>query len=232
MTFHSFGSIIYPSNDYDYIGNESCIDLETENNFLSNIDHQSSLASSDEKKMKSSVRNCEKKREFPPPIPCLAQTQNLASHMPYVLKRYYTDEGRLIIKEEKVKHHEYFHAHRENGRLTLQLVPLGHDDDDDDDEDYFMEAEDQEEQEEEEINNVTMNQSVVMNDNLEEENTDNTQKNVAVDVVDDVDDEVVVDENEIVGGANSKGNYLNCNNSVISSPSGIFGVLPLRTVRG
>ncbi|XP_058759934.1 uncharacterized protein LOC131633243 [Vicia villosa] len=231
MTFHSFGSIIYPSNDYDYIGNESCIDLETENNFLSNIDHQGSLASSDEKKMKSSVRSCEKKREFPPPIPCLAQTQNLASHMPYVLKRYYTDEGRLIIKEEKVKHHEYFHAHRENGRLTLQLVPLGHDDDDDDD-DYFMEAEDQEEQQEEEINNVTMDQSAVMNDNFEKENTDNTQKNVAVDVVDDVDDEVVVDENEIVGGANSKGNYLNCNNSVISSPSGIFGVLPLRTVRG
>lgn len=221
MTFHSFGSIIYPSNDYDYIGNESCIDLDTENNFLSNIDHHhTSLASSDENKMKSSIRNNshDKKRDFPPPIPCLAQTQNLASHMPYVLKRYYTDEGRLIIKEEKVKHHEYFHAHRENGRLTLQLVPL---------DDYFMEAEDQEEQQEEEIDSVTMvDQSVVMNENYQQENTNNTQNNVAV---------AVDDDEEIVGGANSKGNYLNCNNSVISSPSGIFGVLPMqpiRTVRG
>ncbi|CAK8537421.1 unnamed protein product [Lathyrus sativus] len=228
MTYHSFGSILYPypSDDYDYIGNESCIDFQTDNDFLFN----KSRASSNEKKMKS---RREKKREFPPPIPCLAQTQNLASHMPYVLKRYYTDEGRLIIMEEKVKHHEYFHAHRENGRLTLQLVPLGHDDNEDD---CFMEVDEQQEEvekEEEEINNVTMDQNVVLNDDFEEENMDKTQKNV---VVGNNDDEVALeDEYEIIGGANSKANYLNCNNSVISSPSGIFGVLPLqpiRTVRG
>lgn len=229
MTFRSFSSILYPypSDDYDYIGNESCIDFQTDNN--------KSLPSSSEQKMKSCIRNREKKREFPPPIPCLAQTQNLASHMPYVLKRYYTDEGRLIIKEEKVKHHEYFHAHRENGRLTLQLVPLGYDDDDDD----FMEEEEEVEEvkeveeveeEEEEINNAIMDQSVIINDDFEAENMDNTQKNV------ENENEVAVEnENEIIGGANTKPNYLNCNNSVISSSSGIFGVLPLqpiRTVRG
>ncbi|KAL5078563.1 hypothetical protein RYX36_006984 [Vicia faba] len=161
MTFHSFGSIIYPSNDNDYIGNESCIDLQIEDNFLSNINDKS-LASSNEKKMKMCIRNRERKREFPPPMPCLAQTQNLASHMPYVLKRYYTDDGRLIIKEEKVKHH-YFHAHRENGRLTLQLVPVGHNNDDND---YFMDVNKQdkevEEKEEEEINNITMDQKNVV----------------------------------------------------------------------
>ncbi|GLT32942.1 hypothetical protein SLA2020_075690 [Shorea laevis] len=67
------------------------------------------------------------KREFPPPIPLLACTENLPSHMPWVLKRYYTSEGRLILREEKVRHHEFLRAHRSNGRLTLQLVPLDDD---------------------------------------------------------------------------------------------------------
>ncbi|XP_010520860.1 PREDICTED: prostatic spermine-binding protein-like, partial [Tarenaya hassleriana] len=68
-----------------------------------------------------------------PPISGLARTGNHPSHMPWVLTRVYTSDGRLILREEKVRHHEYFRAHRSNGRLTLQLVPL--DDDDDDDED-------------------------------------------------------------------------------------------------
>ncbi|KAL5078570.1 hypothetical protein RYX36_006991 [Vicia faba] len=220
ITFHSFSSIIYPSNDYDYIGNKSCIALQTKDNLLSNIDHKS-LASSNENKMKSYIRSSEKKREFPPTMPWLTQTKNLASHIPYMLKRYYTDEGRLIIKEEKVKYHEYFHAHRENARLTLQLIPLGHVDDDND---YFMDTyeQDEEVEEEEEINNVTMD------GDFEEESMNNTQKNVVVG-----DDEVVVEnENEIVRGANNKGNYLKYNKSVLSSsPSGVFGVLPLQPIR-
>lgn len=81
--------------------------------------------------------------EVPPPIPSLARTENLPSHMPWILKRHYTTDGRLILTEEKVRHHEYFRAHRSNGRLRLQLVPLDDDvlvppvacDDDDDDED-------------------------------------------------------------------------------------------------
>ncbi|CAI8585519.1 unnamed protein product [Vicia faba] len=150
--------------------------------------------------MISLIRNREKKIEFPPHIPCLAQTQNLASHVSYVLKRYYTDEGWLIIKEQKVKHHEYFNAHRENDEQVEKV---------------------KEEEEEEEINNVTMD------NDFEEENMGNTQENVVVN--DDDDDEVVVEnENEIVGGANSKGNYLNCKNIILSSSSsGIFRVLPV-----
>ncbi|KAK6938187.1 Fantastic Four domain [Dillenia turbinata] len=89
-----------------------------------------------------------RKNDFPPPIPMLARTENLPSHMPWILKRYYTNDGRLIICEEKVKHHEYFRAHRSNGRLTLQLVPLddGVSDDEfdyDDEDDYVTDGEDE-----------------------------------------------------------------------------------------
>ncbi|XWS23849.1 hypothetical protein CRYUN_Cryun28dG0050400 [Craigia yunnanensis] len=61
--------------------------------------------------------------EYPPPIPLLARTGNLLGHMPWILARHYSN-GRLVLKEEKVKHHEYFEAYRENGRLILELVPL------------------------------------------------------------------------------------------------------------
>ncbi|KAI6687689.1 hypothetical protein NL676_024517 [Syzygium grande] len=93
-------------------------------------------------------------REYPPPIPLLARTGNLPSHMPWVLRRHYTSDGRLVLTEEKVRHHEYFRARRANGRLTLQLVPLDGDApylptiaDDDNDE------EEEEEEEEEEVLN-------------------------------------------------------------------------------
>ncbi|XP_068638391.1 uncharacterized protein [Aristolochia californica] len=61
-------------------------------------------------------------RHFPPPIPLLAQTGNLQCHMPWILKRSYKKDGRLVLREVKVKHHEFFRAHRSNGRLTLQVV--------------------------------------------------------------------------------------------------------------
>jgi hypothetical protein len=221
-TFHTI------NDDYDFIGNESCNDFQSENDIFA------LTPSKDKKIITRRFRNKDKKREYPPPISCLAQTENLAFHKRYVLTRYYTDEGRLIIKEVKVKHHEYLHGHRENGRLTLKLVTLDN------------EEEEEEEQEEEleelaslptspkEINNVTIDQSDVINDGFEEkeENKDNTQKSVC-----DGDEVLVENENEIVGGANSKGNCLNCN-SVISASSGIFGVFPLhplsplRVVRG
>lgn len=53
-------------------------------------------------------RREKKDREFPPPI---SMTENLT--------RYYTGDGRLIIREEKAN---YLHARRSNGRLTIQLV--------------------------------------------------------------------------------------------------------------
>ncbi|XP_022894502.1 protein FAF-like, chloroplastic isoform X2 [Olea europaea var. sylvestris] len=70
---------------------------------------------------------------YPPPIPWLARTGNFPSHMPWVMNKYYTNDGRLIIREEKVKRHEYFEAHRSNGRLILNLIPSDDEVDDDDD---------------------------------------------------------------------------------------------------
>ncbi|KAF9682558.1 hypothetical protein SADUNF_Sadunf05G0121400 [Salix dunnii] len=108
----------------EYIGIESCLDLKN---------NEDIFASSSSKTEETNYGSCSrekrnqrwaKKKEFPPPIPLLARTENLPSHMPWVLKRYYTGDGRLILREEKVRHHEYFRAHRCNGRLTLHLVPL------------------------------------------------------------------------------------------------------------
>ena len=64
------------------------------------------------------------RRKFPPAMSLLARTGNLSCHMPWVLERTYESDGRLVIREVRVKHHEYFRVRRENGRLTLQLVEL------------------------------------------------------------------------------------------------------------
>ncbi|KAF9608206.1 hypothetical protein IFM89_007828 [Coptis chinensis] len=66
------------------------------------------------------------KREFPPPIPLLARTENLLCHMPWVLKRSYKD-GRLVMHEVPVKHHEFFKVHRSNGRLVLRMMYMADD---------------------------------------------------------------------------------------------------------
>ncbi|KAM1877109.1 hypothetical protein ACFX14_044436 [Malus domestica] len=64
-----------------------------------------------------------RKKEYPPPIPLLAQTGNLTCRMPGSLTRHCYN-GRLVLKGEKVKHQEYFEALRENGRLVINLVHL------------------------------------------------------------------------------------------------------------
>ncbi|KAL3621439.1 hypothetical protein CASFOL_036351 [Castilleja foliolosa] len=61
--------------------------------------------------------------EYPPPMPSLA-CANRPSQMPWVMKRYYSGDGRLVIKEERVRNPEYLQVHRSNGRLVLNLVPL------------------------------------------------------------------------------------------------------------
>lgn len=74
------------------------------------------------------ARNGNKKqqREFPPPIPLLARTGNLPCHMPWVLKRCYGN-GRLVLREVPVKHHEFFKADRSNGRLVLRIMYMAND---------------------------------------------------------------------------------------------------------
>ncbi|MED6174331.1 hypothetical protein PIB30_068100 [Stylosanthes scabra] len=129
-----------PADDVDKVGTKSIIDLQQELNVTDHHQYDTAKSNSSSSSpstienrivnitsVKSTKRNNSRKKDkkvFPPPIRSLARTQNLASHMPWVLRRYYTKEGRLILKEEKVRHHEYFRVHRANGRLTLKLVPF------------------------------------------------------------------------------------------------------------
>ncbi|XP_038876069.1 uncharacterized protein LOC120068390 [Benincasa hispida] len=104
----------------DNIEMESCVDLK---------DHQKgadmSPAKSFPNKMWGIIGRKVDEKEYPPPIPLLVRTENLGySHMPWVMKRKYTADGRLILTEEKVRHCEFFRAHRSDGRLTLQLVAV------------------------------------------------------------------------------------------------------------
>ncbi|CAA3019075.1 Hypothetical predicted protein, partial [Olea europaea subsp. europaea] len=50
------------------------------------------------------------KKEYPPPI------------LPRAMKKYYTGDGRLVIKKQRLRSQEYFEAHRANGRLALNFV--------------------------------------------------------------------------------------------------------------
>ncbi|KAE8077358.1 hypothetical protein FH972_015929 [Carpinus fangiana] len=112
----------------DYIGMESGLDLEDNGGaHASRAETESSGAYSKCRGKRDQRLAMMKRREFPPPIPLLARTENLSCRMPWVLKRHYTSDGRLILTEERVRRHEYFRAHRANGRLTLQLVPLDDD---------------------------------------------------------------------------------------------------------
>ncbi|XP_073136762.1 uncharacterized protein [Henckelia pumila] len=56
-------------------------------------------------------------KEYPPPM----------QHGAWVMRKYYTSDGRLIIKEEKTERGECFQAHRCNGRLVLNMVPIDDD---------------------------------------------------------------------------------------------------------
>ncbi|CAH8361164.1 unnamed protein product [Eruca vesicaria subsp. sativa] len=114
----------------DYIGTESCFDVlsaDEENDIISTASESLSRYRYGGRRREEREARAAAAREFPPPIPLLAQTENLLPHMPWVLKRVVTSDGRLILREEKVRHHEYFRAHRSNGRLTLHLVPLDDD---------------------------------------------------------------------------------------------------------
>ena len=90
-----------------------------------------------------------KKRQFPPPITLLRTS---TGRMPWAFKRECSDDGSLIIRAERVRRHEYVEAYRENGRVTMRLVPE-YDNDDDETEyceecGYPMNEEEEEEEEE------------------------------------------------------------------------------------
>ncbi|WCJ44535.1 structural constituent of ribosome [Euphorbia peplus] len=137
QTQHCLMSLTLSSSPLgDYVGIESCLDLKAANDVVSVTEDLNT------RRFVAPRKELATKKIFPPPIPLLARTENLTSHMPWVLKRYYTSDGRLILKEERVRHHEYFRARRCNGRLTLQLIPL-----DDEVDNYSVKEEEDEEEE-------------------------------------------------------------------------------------
>ncbi|MFS7937153.1 putative The fantastic four family protein [Helianthus anomalus] len=88
----------------DHIGMESCVDLES--------DSESAVFSSQAVNRKAWGRRSERKgKEVEELPPCCVRV---------LMKRYYTDDGRLVITEEKINTPP-FTSHRSHGRLTLQL---------------------------------------------------------------------------------------------------------------
>lgn len=128
-----------------------------------------------------------------------------------------------------MKHHEYFRAHRANGRLTLHLVNVSVDDY----EDYFEETSPTSPHEEVCINNVTLDHTDVVTvsndtfDDVEEENV-NSNSTVA--------DEFSLEHERDVLLANGSGRVkgLNCSPVRAGPACNIFGVPvhPTRTVQG
>ncbi|KAJ6919915.1 hypothetical protein NC651_013755 [Populus alba x Populus x berolinensis] len=107
----------------EYIGIESCLDLE----------NNEDIFASSSKKEETNYGRCNrekrdqrwaKKKEFPPPITLLARTENLPSHMPWVLKRYYTSDGRLILREEKFRPFLLFLIMRDAMALRMILSAM------------------------------------------------------------------------------------------------------------
>ncbi|KAG4140804.1 hypothetical protein ERO13_D06G040100v2 [Gossypium hirsutum] len=191
----------------DYIGMESCFDLYNNDQVCSGGGDGGRVCR--ESRVKRGQR-C--KKEFPPPIPSLARTENQPPHMPWVLQRYYTNDGRLILREEKVKHHEYFRAHRSNGRLTLHLIPLDNEDNDTDVEEEEEEEEEEEAKEEDDQGNVVVETSIKDNNESEESMV-----------------KCPVGDNNDNGIAANGGKCMNCS-SVRTSPTCFLGLPAIRPV--
>ncbi|KAG6786241.1 hypothetical protein POTOM_007838 [Populus tomentosa] len=246
----------------EYIGIESCLDLKNEEDIFtpSSNKEETNYESCSTQRCHREKREQRwaKKKEFPPPIPLLARTENLPSHMPWILKRYYTSDGRLILREEKVRRHEYFRAHRSNGRLTLHLVPLDddvsappfvgderrhgiendidqcYDNEDDGEEELVLEQEHEEDKEENE-SLVEESIDVKVNDKDGVENDyfgNNVDSGETIEVEEEEEEEEAVHDDQRVPSmesSESAGKCLNYN-SVRTSSTCIFGV-PVPAIR-
>ncbi|XWS15050.1 hypothetical protein CRYUN_Cryun35bG0061100 [Craigia yunnanensis] len=221
----------------DYIGMESCFDLNNNEEVCAggvgvkdSNEYYSGVCSQSRGKREQRGRRRKMKREFPPPIPSLARTENLPSHMPWVLKRYYTSDGRLILSEEKVRHHEYFRAHRSNGRLTLHLVPLDDIDEIDDIEDHEIDHEEAKE-EEAHVNVFDMNN---IDNNAEDDHKSNIVETLLKDNIDHVIEDspvkCLITETPIENGIAANGGKFFNYSSVSASPTCFLG-LPVPAIR-
>ena len=87
---------------------------------------------------------------FPPPISSIGSRGR-----PCFIFRAYRHDGRFVLREIKIPNNEILHASRENGRLTLHLVPsieeMTEEKEDANDEEEEEEAAAEEEEEEEDM---------------------------------------------------------------------------------
>ncbi|KAG6438193.1 hypothetical protein SASPL_103130 [Salvia splendens] len=98
----------------DYLGVESCTDFTSD---IAPITSRSSGSSCPRRTRRSDAT------EYPPPIALLARADNQPSHVPWVMRKHRTSDGRLVITEERARRRENFKAHRFDGRLVLSLIP-------------------------------------------------------------------------------------------------------------
>ncbi|KAH7524445.1 hypothetical protein FEM48_Zijuj06G0119900 [Ziziphus jujuba var. spinosa] len=109
----------------DLIGTESGVYMSSnEEEILKPIERRTSASYTGRFNGRYWDRRNAVEKEYPPPIPSLARTGNLPGRMPWVFRREYTHDGRLILREKRVQRHEYFYARRDNGRLILKLIPM------------------------------------------------------------------------------------------------------------
>ncbi|XWS21549.1 hypothetical protein CRYUN_Cryun30bG0063700 [Craigia yunnanensis] len=118
LSTHSSSYSCWSSGMDDLLGSESGVYMSTNALKMPETDQKANYYNHGKRKRGRAMTG-----EYPPPIPLLARTGNLPGHMPWILARHYSN-GRLILKEEKAGHQEYFEAYRENGRFILDLVPL------------------------------------------------------------------------------------------------------------
>ncbi|XP_011027704.1 PREDICTED: protein FANTASTIC FOUR 1-like [Populus euphratica] len=127
------------------IGIESCLDLKNEDDIFtssSNKEETNYESCSQRFHREKREQRWVKKKEFPPPIPLLARTENLSSHMPWVLKRYYTSDGRLILREEKFR--PLFSSGDERRHVIENDIDQCYDNEDDGEEEQVLEQEHEE----------------------------------------------------------------------------------------
>ncbi|KAH7848407.1 hypothetical protein Vadar_002392 [Vaccinium darrowii] len=223
-TLPAFETHTWCSEMEDYIGTESCVDLQEQQTDESLLvvenggggpPEQRRCCSDSERRLAATRRV---KKEYPPPL-----------SSPWVLKRYYTNDGRLIIKEENVGRHDYFKVHRANGRLTLQLQAPR------DDEDHHTVAGDVEERQDHYDDDVECGDGDDDDDVESEDGGDESDgliENRTVERA--VAAEAVKTETTVVvgGGGNCYNNNNNKNNfsRVISSPC-LFGMPVVPAIR-
>ncbi|KAE8725029.1 Detected protein of unknown function [Hibiscus syriacus] len=193
----------------DYIGMESCFDL-------GNNDYGSGDGRIDCIHDKREQRCCTKKKDIPPPIPC---------RMPWVLKRYYTSDRRLIIRRERVGFNEYFQAHRSNGRLVLDLVPFDYINNEFDDKEAGVNEED-------DRVDVLDNETDTINDHDDDDNkmVEALHKENEIAVIEDSIVKCPTAETPSENGITANGGKCLKYNSVRASPSCFLG-LPVPAIR-